>query len=59
MLYRTQLDQRLFEQIIDRLLGPDQRVVSPADVHAIFDAHSPNIREALFCLYDIFERQPR
>lgn len=56
-LYQTDAGQRLWEQVVERLLGDDKELVSGSDLRSALAAHAPNIREALFSLYDLVERR--
>jgi len=51
---------RLLAAIVERLsCRPGEDAVSPVDVAAAFEASRGDIREALFLLYDRFERRAR
>jgi DNA replication protein DnaC len=58
-LYRTQIDCKLFERIVARLLGNDDRLMTSDDIRRAFDRHGQNAREALFALYDLYEARAR
>jgi hypothetical protein len=45
--------------VVDRLLPQDVRSITPADVAAAFQSAHGNLRDALFDLYDRYERTSR
>lgn len=54
VLYSTQSQYRVFCQIANSMVGPEIEI--PEDVlSSVYQTHQPNIREALFGLYDWFE----
>lgn len=55
-LYRPTMDMAGFRALATNLL-PSSATLADAEIRAAFQKHSPNIREALFELYDSFERQ--
>lgn len=65
-LIRTETNYLLFKQMVDEMLHvqsdgdnyPESvRPVTDAEIEKVFKEYAPNIREALFALYDIFERR--
>jgi len=62
MLVRCRTNVALLNAIVDRLPGRSEwygRLIFPADVAETFAAHGGDIREALFALYDRYERRLR
>jgi len=57
ILYRTQADLETVQYIIDHELPAHGGLIQPADVAIAFAAAHGNTREALFSLYDLFERR--
>ncbi|MFM8734095.1 MAG: hypothetical protein ACKOC8_02730 [Pirellulales bacterium] len=57
-LARLRTSSRLLAALVDRL-PPHGGVIGPDDVAEAYANHSGNIRDALFDLYDRFERQIR
>jgi hypothetical protein len=45
------------QYLVDQVLPSSDGVISPDDVAAAFWAHSGNVRETLFALYDLFEQR--
>jgi hypothetical protein len=60
LLFRTAPDLKLAGRIVDRILAaPEHRTVAiaSADVRRAWTKHGGNLREVLFDLYDVCERQ--
>jgi hypothetical protein len=58
-LYRTDVDRKLLDRLVERLLGDDRNLISRADVRRAHALHGENLREALFALYDLHEIRAR
>lgn len=58
-LLRTAVDLKLAQQVVDLLAANTAWRPSDADLQAAFLAHQGNLREMLFAMYDLYERQAR
>lgn len=65
-LIRTETSFLLFKQMVNEMLQGQSdgsnltdgvRSITDAEIEKVFKEYAPNIREALFALYDIFERR--
>lgn len=59
-LYETRSSPALARQIVARLLrekDASSASITPDDVAGAFERHEGNVRDALFALYDIYERR--
>lgn len=54
-LFRTSVDEKLANQLVQAMLPPGDTTITPADVTTALAQHSGNLREALFALYDLYE----
>jgi hypothetical protein len=60
LLYETSPSEETLQQLVQRLLSPEQRpLIGAEDVSRCYQAHAGNLREALFALYDLYERRSR
>jgi hypothetical protein len=60
LLWRTVVDRTTVERVVAHLLESEPQagaVISSDDVARAVDAHPTNAREALFGLYDVYERR--
>jgi adenylate kinase len=58
-LYRTEVDGKLLERVVEHLLADRLRLITSAEVQRMFARHGENVRESLFALYDLHERRSR
>lgn len=58
-LHQTAISPDVMQTVVARLLPPGVPIVSPEDVAQAFQQHGPNLREALFALYDLYEQRRR
>lgn len=59
VVWETQGDPILAQQLVEHLLGEARGVISPAEVEASLRATHGDVREMLFRLYDVFQRRQR
>jgi hypothetical protein len=60
VLYRTMAEWSWFTEVVNELTTGFPPLISAGRVREAFQRHAPNIREALFELYDVYERsRPR
>jgi DNA replication protein DnaC len=58
-LYRTAVDSKLLERIVERLVAGGRSLISADDIRRESSLHGQNAREALFALYDLQESRSR
>ncbi|MCC7086937.1 MAG: hypothetical protein IT427_18210 [Pirellulales bacterium] len=56
-LIRIEPTFEVFQQLVERLLASQASPLSPEDIAHAYQDHPENLREALFTLYDLVERQ--
>jgi hypothetical protein len=54
-LYRPGLSESEFHELVRQLLGGSVLSIAPREIREVFRRHAPNVREALFALYDRYE----
>ena len=57
IVFRTATDLATVQCLVDHMLPSSDGVILADDVAAAFKAHSGNVRETLFSLYDLFEQR--
>ena len=57
IIFRTTADLASVQYLVDQVLPSNDGVIHTDDVAAAFRAHSGNVRETLFSLYDLFEQR--
>jgi energy-coupling factor transporter ATP-binding protein EcfA2 len=56
-LWETRVDPQTLQAIVEHCLPPHGGKIGPDDLRAAWQQHGQNMREALFMLYDAFERR--
>ena len=56
-IYCTSFDINIAERLVDQLLCGWPRIISGSEICACLNRHHPDLREALFELYDLFEQR--
>jgi hypothetical protein len=57
MLYETQVDEALAQRLVATLVDGQTNLIDPRDVAQALREHQGNLRDALFALYDVYERR--
>ena len=56
-LYRSDVDTATFQQVVRQLLADEDWSVSDDQLGQVYDRFDGDMREMLFCLYDLYESQ--
>ena len=59
LLFESQTDRECFHQVVNDLMANRPIKISEEEIDYAFEKYFPNLREALFSLYDVYELKRR